>query len=433
MRLLSNKATGFFIPSGQVYYIYMPERFNPPPNPANSSESFEDEPGGSGFAEIKNLYQDAPQHLEARLQTSTSKTEQKWLKQAAEEAREMSHFLGIVDKSVQQGSNLDWRGRLAVWSTKDEMWKKKIEEAGNKGDYEKADKLTFRFQTLKKFANWTPQQVKNYFSQEVTMKMPESHKSPVPTKEESRDAGLETLINQIYEKGRVHINTSVGREVAQSHNIPGAGFNDIADKRNENEITTFFTGISNNPEQDFESGDIKLFLRNQDINAAVTIRPLTKTVPIYENPPATKGGIGRLFKGEQKPVRTGEKEELVTMRSFTNNPSDSEQAYRITYVVTGSKGQEYQDYSGRTGNQFIGSIMLPRSLAQQAFSQIEKDPILVRSMFRRFEPDVMQEQEQYMPNKNKTFVLPEGVGENAYDIEGGQVKAIKPEYVKKVS
>ena len=127
------------------------------------------------------------------------------------------------------------------------------------------------------------------------------------------------------------------------------------------------------------------------------------------------------------------------LEKYTGNINNVEAAYQITYVVTGHDPRaphekQYRDPdTSRTGNIFIGSIFLPKELAHKAFTEVQKNPRLLRQIFQRFDPDIMQDQKNHMPTDDKIFILPEGKASEAYIQNDRNIpEQIKSEYIKNI-
>lgn len=84
----------------------------------------------------------------------------------------------------------------------------------------------------------------------------------------------------------------------------------------------------------------------------------------------------------------------VPLSKFTRNPSDTEPAYQLIYMVMGNEHQVYPDpTTKRSGNNFCGCVILTKKKAEQTLDEIRRNPRFAREIFRRMEPELLQEQE----------------------------------------
>lgn len=389
----------------------MPERINEgdiTPTEKSSAEQSE-HARDPEFETMKSLYGNAVIALEERAKTTTSPAERRWAGKTMREAKEMAWFFGKIEAGIKKGHELNWQEQLEKYANDDAWWDKKIAEIEEQGDDEKADKLRYRQEVIKKFSNFTsPGQVQRYFWGDWGVTLPKTQEASIVTtpRPEARDTRTEALVQEVYEQGRMAVEVSLSAKFAQTIG-ERSGFRKIGDRRSEGIF--YARDIVPHIQTDFfERGAVPEILQQSDVNAAITIAPVESKV--------------------------GTRHEKVLMGTYTGDRATTEQAYRLDYIVAGTDKKPYRDPdTGRHGNVFFGAIVLPGNIAKKVFSETQKNPRLAQEIFKRLNPELMADQKPYMPEVEKIFILPEGKSALAYEKnESGGVTAIKPEYIKNI-
>ncbi len=242
------------------------------------------------------------------------------------------------------------------------------------------------------------------------------------------------ILDIIKERGRLVSTVSVDGAFAKERKLPGAGFNTFTDQKSSDTEANrrLIDWSSQHPEHRAfnKTGDPVYDLNKNNIATAITITPITESVPIYENRTVKKG----LFRREEtEQIHIGEKEEVISIGKFNGNEKDAEPAYRIVYYAAGTKENPSaygSDYSGRSGNRLESSIIIPESIARQVFTAIEKNPELAKDIMRTLDPKLMENQAKNMVSKNeKMLIVPEGADAFKKD-DDEKVVGIKSEYIK---
>ncbi len=258
----------------------------------------------------------------------------------------------------------------------------------------------------------------------LVKQMGETRKSTTQLLSEPAEAveNKESLINDIYERGRSLCQAGVSRTVWTKRNAKrypnggNSGFQALADER----------------------------IRQAGFNDAVfqpqAIKPLQWkfgfTGGINQkcwNRLTTKDGISSLVALVDV---TDNSEKPIPLSRFTKKTEDNVPAYQLLYFVMGNEKQHYNDtVTNRYGNYFLGSIFLTRELGERAIQEIQQDPQIAREIVRKFEPDVLEEQESIdinpMPDDTKLAVIPLGKHDEALEYEEGTGRAKKPIGIKK--
>ncbi len=204
--------------------------------------------------------------------------------------------------------------------------------------------------------------------------------------ESSPEVDESVLIEKAFEQGRSVIDAFHSNAVTQGR-TNRAGSHKLIDSREHGRPKqALFTRL---PSKEFAFGnDIMTATHNSDIRAATTLYPLENNIEKYQ----------------------------------PDSPNAQERAYGIYFHVTELKGemvreeQYIQPDGNRNGGVFTGCIVLPESTAKEIFSQVRQNPELLWKLFRKFDPNVMSEQERIMPETiDQVFVMPEEKQDDAYE------------------
>ncbi len=352
---------------------------------------------------------------------SRSERERQAAQKELAEASFMRQFVGRAQERMQKGTIKDWRDDLETIFEKSGIAEEKARQAG---DTVKADKIWRQYEIISKYySRLTPEELKKHA--EIYMRK-ERPKPSEQTANESPEKRYEALFNEIRERGRVAIHTSISSEFARSRNLPHSGFNDVADSRIPRPVGI---RIVSNQLGDFGVPNIITTLNNSDINAAVTVGPLTEQQPIYKTPPAPKG-LAKLFSGTPQPQRVGYENVPTPMSRYTGDKTQKEQAYCLTYVVTGTEAKPYTDPdTRRRGNVFIACVFMPKALAQRTFAEAAKNPHLLRDLFKHLDSELVDSETPHMPTEDKILIVPEGKAKDAFAREGYEYRP-QPEFIK---
>jgi len=200
------------------------------------------------------------------------------------------------------------------------------------------------------------------------------------------EANESELIEKAFEQGRSVIDAFHSKPVTQGR-TNRAGSHRLIDTREYGGAKlAVFARV---PNKEFAFGnDIMAATHNSGIKAATALHPL-------------EDNIGRYL---------------------PDSPMAQERACGIYFHVTELKGETVrkehyiQPDGNRNGGVFTGCVVLPESTAKEIFSQVKQNPELLWKLFRRFDSNVMSEQERIMPHTlDQIFVMPEENQDDAYE------------------
>jgi len=221
------------------------------------------------------------------------------------------------------------------------------------------------------------------------------------------------LIDAVHKGGRSHIKTSLSVEFAKKR-LMSSGFQSVPDARLQGSVR-----VGREVEDSFGATALDYMLQEQGIQLSVTAVPVTRQVPVFKTPPAPTGFFAKMLAGAPQPQQVGTREEPVPLAQFTqeNGGRGTERAYRISVIIRGTDLDKhiYRDPSTKRGaNQIWAAIYVPKKQAEKVLARIRQDPLFVLPLLRRFDPELMEEQEQFIPPIERAFVLPMGEAAHAY-------------------
>ncbi len=240
------------------------------------------------------------------------------------------------------------------------------------------------------------------------------------------------LVDEVGAKGKVIVSAPMSHELSKARRV-STGFQTVSSP--DFPTWSMQGGIGREVQNSFGIGNILYLLEEKNIPAAVTLEPLTTSKPIYEAPPAPKGFFKKMFAGIPEPKLVGTQTEAMPISTFTRNPQDKEQAWRINLIVTGTRERPYRDpTTNREGCSFYGGLVLPKSLAERAFHQIQSNPKLVFTMFAQVDPELMKSQEGFMPGINQIVIVPPENQRSAYIFNANKhATGFRPEHIKSMN
>ena len=121
-------------------------------------------------------------------------------------------------------------------------------------------------------------------------------------------------------------------------------------------------------------------LKQRGINELVDIRHETKEI-IREVPVKGKKGVMGFGKTADTTRKEGTGEYETILHSEVVENGKPEPAVRLTYYVP--PGNEWRDYSGRTGQMLLAEMILPESEAEEIEQIINKDPSAIRTIVKQ--------------------------------------------------
>ncbi len=279
----------------------------------------------------------------------------------------------------------------------------------------------------------------------------------LPEEQEAR----KRLLAEIDKRGRLVVTTDTPRELATKRKFDPhrfSGFQTIVDQKSvdspyantpydrawkdlQRDISTLSLNLS--------ASSIDHMMKEAEINTLITIGPLEKSVPVYEEVEKTSWLVFKKKQIEQ----TGIKREKVGIDQLNGDENDKEQAYVIKYRVIGTDKNPYHTTDmNRHGNIFDANIILPKSVALEAFAKIQESPEFAKEILKTLDPELMKTQldvqderkrdilknygkKGYMPQGDKVLIIPEGAKE-AFEREEGRPsigKKVNPVYIKSIS
>src|SRR3989344_3755336 len=213
---------------------------------------------------------------------------------------------------------------------------------------------------------------------------------------------VRALNSEINKRGRLAVYVGVTSEFGLHRGV-GSGFQSIVNNKSENENQAYlfreFSSNRNYYRRSFRPDiDIGFLLKEEGINAAVTMVPVIEETPIYKKE-VQKTGIWPFQKEKEVMKPTGETDKKpVIMDQVGGDAKDKEATCEILYGVYSTPENPYIEADGyRQGNIFESRILLPQTIAEKAFDLIKKDPSFVKKILEILDPELMREQEIIRP------------------------------------
>ncbi len=225
-----------------------------------------------------------------------------------------------------------------------------------------------------------------------------------PPPESAPETSRDRLIREValLSQDRSVFMASVGPEIAGARNS-NTGFTSYVGEKYPPALRGEAAGSS--IQQSFHP-DIRSLLRNADVNAAVTIEPLVTRTPVYAPVPPKPRGMAGWFASTPEPRQTGETVTPVPMSETTGDARDTEPAFRLNIIITGTEGNEYRDVTtNRTGCYLQAALVLPERIAKKALAAIDRDPAAALKILEQADPQLFGEQRAFMPTVKRMLVL----------------------------
>ncbi len=382
-------------------------------NPSNIDEVYEtlDEKGRLAVDSARQL---AKQFLE--------KNDIKGLKEQLESLEEWKN--GFSDKSLRKEV-----GKLLSAEIKRQFQEKK-EVAQEKGKVKKPGSVAQIFEASQRKHEELEKMLKKDRDSAVIARQELDNVYESELSQEQRE-----ILEGVGKRGRSLVYTSVSIKFGPSRGVT-SGFQPIIDKKeagsDSNDLLKRLNKLASLTNEGVGklsgryTGRFFTMMAEADITAAITIMPLTEKTPTYETVEETKG-VWPFRKTEKVDRQTGIHEKQIAIGELNGNNEDDEEAYTIVYFVKGTDKNGYLEPDGnRMGNMFSADIILPKSVAQKAFLQIQKNPEFAKEILKKLDPELMQIQEDIMPKAKKVFILPEEVpAEVAFDGDTNNYSSIQ--------
>lgn len=336
---------------------------------------------------------------------SASNTIRKGARREIAEHDAMTGVLRSIEKATKRPDNKKtWREHLDQIHSSSTFWDKQYQIAEARGE-NAVDLVDLQVKAVNRFYDrLAPKEL----AQHEQFKRMREQAAQQEAATETVDPELERTIEEVYEKGRIAMFASVSTDFAKSRNI-NSGFQTVVDERDVGTLrdSTTKTGYT------FETLNLRGLMNKSELTTAIAIEKLKEH-----------------HTSDQK---------VIPLSKYTGDESDTEPAYRITYVIdtldpTKNPPKEYQyrdPATNRHGNQLIATIHAPKDVAEKAFTTMQIDRSTALKILERFDPEFIADQRECIPNDHGTFVLPEGQVDQAYERnKNGIPIAIKPEFIK---
>ncbi len=246
------------------------------------------------------------------------------------------------------------------------------------------------------------------------------------------------LIDNINTNGRLLVHTVLTEKLAQDRTSGKTGGKNIFDEKFPS------SDSNNNLFRDFDFTKMNLqstvvhnmnnVLEKNEISAGITLEPVFMNEPEFEVEKTQTGFFRR--RTEEKKVFKGYKKVHFKMEDFNDKVKgfEEESAYKILYKVVGTEKNPFIDpTSKRHGGTFVASIILPESLAREAFESIKSDPKNINLFLKKLDPQLMSEMEEYIPEYDRVLIVSEEDANEAVSInKNGVVTEVNPKYIQSV-
>ncbi len=259
-----------------------------------------------------------------------------------------------------------------------------------------------------------------------------------PQEEINNEENNLELIDDVNKNGRLLVHTVLTEKLAQERTSGRAGGQNIFDEKFSS------SDPNNNLFRDFDFTNMNLqssvfhnmnnVLEKNEISAGITLEPVIINEPEFEVEKIQTGFFRR--RTEEKRVFKGYKKVHFKMEDFNDEVKgfEGESAYKILYRVLGTDKHPFIDpTSKRTGGIFVASIILPESLAREAFESIKSDPRNINLFLKKLDPKLMSEMEEYIPEYDRVLIVSEDDANETVTInQNGVVTAVNPKYIQSV-
>lgn len=248
----------------------------------------------------------------------------------------------------------------------------------------------------------------------------------------------QNLLRDVEERGRAVTSATITWNYAKERGLSEANDTMLFDKKGGKEGALAQVGAVELPTLLKLEGRVidatALALQEADIGAVITILPVVEVIPAYKgNVKETKGFLGlwskKVVTGKIRD-RKNDGERPMVMGEFADTKEGQEPAFRIFVYVGGTKDQPYKDLQTRDST-FRSSIILPESLAREAFEKIQSDPAFVWQMLKKLDPSLMEYEENLykelgdkhnLQNQERYLVVPEKDLQKVFSMENGKLQ-----------
>jgi len=378
---------------------------NPTPLPSDSEsgEKYQRDP------ELDTAYEclDDIKLKQEKLITQASPRRQPSYTKELAETIAMTGVLRSIENAIQKPDNRrTWREHLDFLHSNPTFWDNKANKAQARGDKAVEYVDLQESAVLHYYDKLSPQYLSNFL---LLKKSREHQELQNDASAEKINPALAIIIEETYHKGRTAMTTSISAEFAGTRGLY-SGFKEIVDQRdlsklkNSTNETHFTFNVTTH---------IGELMQKSDITTAIAI--------------------------EQARDNSTNDQQAIPMSTYTGDKSDTSPAYRVTYVVNGldpvqNKKKEFQyrdPQTNRHGNLLIATIHAPKDVAEKAFTVMQKDRATALKILARFDPELIADQRDYIPDDHGTFVLPEGQADQAFDRnQNGIALQIKPDFIR---